>query len=97
MKRVPVADAAAHLSAYLEECQTEGPIVITQNEKTVAVLLAPRDEEDLERLVLAHSPRFQALLDQSRQSIKAGKGLSRDEFWQAVEQRSHDKEQASES
>jgi hypothetical protein len=42
---------------------------------------------DLERLLLAHSPRFQSLLNKSRQSIKAGKGLSRNDFWKAVEQR----------
>jgi hypothetical protein len=44
--------------------------------------------EDLEQLVLSRSPRFRALLNKSRQSIKAGKGLPRDEFWQAVEERS---------
>ena len=87
MKRVPVADVEAHLSAYLEQCQREGPIVLTENGKAIAVLLAPRDEDDLERLILSQSARFQALLEQSRQSIEAGKGLSRDEFWQAVEQR----------
>jgi len=47
----------------------------------------PLDDDDLERLVLARSPRFQALLDKSRQSIQAGKGLSRAEFWEAVRQR----------
>ena len=87
MKRVPVADVEGHLSTYVEECQREGPIVLTENGKAIAVLLAPRDEEDLERLVLSHSPRFQAVLERSRQSIDAGKGLSRDAFWQAVEQR----------
>jgi hypothetical protein len=47
---------------------------------------------DVGRLLLARSPRFQALLDKSRQSIKAGKGLSRAEFWQAVKQRNHKQE-----
>ena len=56
----------------------------------MAALLTPRDEDDLERLLLTRSPRFRALLDQSRQSIQAGKGLSRDEFWQAVEERCRD-------
>ena len=92
MRSVPVADVEADLSAYLEQCRTEGPIAITQNGETIAVLLAPRDEDDLERLSLGHSPRFQALLDQSRQSIKAGKGLSRDAFWQAVEARDSERE-----
>ena len=87
MKIAPVADVKARLSAYLEECMNNGPVVITRNGKAVALLLAPIDEEDLERLVLSRSPRFQALLDKSRQSIEAGKGLSSDEFWKAVEKR----------
>jgi prevent-host-death family protein len=95
MKRVPVADVEGQLSSYLKECQREGPIVLTENGRAVAVLLAPLDEEDLERLVLSHSPSFQAILDQSRQSIEAGKGLSRDAFWQAVEQRAREKESTS--
>jgi len=45
---------------------------------------APLDDEDLERLVLSRSPRFQALLGKSRGSIAAGKGLSRDQFWKTV-------------
>ena len=36
------------------------------------------------RLLLAHSPRSQALLDESRKSILAGKGLARGAFWNAV-------------
>ena len=39
------------------------------------------------RWLLFRSPRFQALLNESRRSIAAGKGLSRDEFWKAVKQR----------
>ena len=65
----------------------EGPVVTTRNGRLIAVLLAPRDGEDLKRLVLAHSPRFQTLLDESRASIGAGKGLSRTAFWKAVAER----------
>jgi antitoxin (DNA-binding transcriptional repressor) of toxin-antitoxin stability system len=96
MKAVPIAEIEADLSGYLEQCQAEGPIAITRGGKTIALLLAPRDEEDAERLALGYSPRFQALLDKSRESIKAGKGLSRDAFWQAVEERGHEKERTSE-
>jgi hypothetical protein len=53
----------------------------------VAVLLVPDNEDDLERLMLSRSPRFQALLNRSRQSIKAGKALSEKDFWEAVRQR----------
>ncbi len=87
MRIAPLADVKARLSAYLEQCATEGPVVITRNGKPVAVLLAPLDEDDLERLVLARSPRFQALLNKSRRSIQAGRGLSRDAFWRAARAR----------
>ena len=87
MKIVPIADCKARLSAYVDECVNEGPLIITRNGKPVAVLLAPTDEDDLDRLLLARSPRFQALLAKSRCSIAAGKGLSRDGFWQTVRRR----------
>jgi prevent-host-death family protein len=87
MKIVPLADAKARLSAYVDECTDGGPIIITRNGKAVAVLLAPMDEDDLDRLMLSRSPRFQTLLEKSRQRIAAGKGLRRDEFWQKVGRR----------
>ena len=90
MKIVPLAEMKARLSAYVEICETEGPVVITRNGRPVAVLLAPQDEDDLERLILGRSPRVQALLNRSRESIRAGKGLSRDEFWKAVRERHSD-------
>ena len=91
MKIAPLADVKARLSAYLEQCAAEGTIVITRNGKPIAVLLAPYDDDDLERLLLGRSARFQALLNRSRQSIKDGKGLSEDAFWKAVRQRSQKK------
>ena len=66
MRIAPLADVKARLGAYLDEAETKGPIVITRNGKPVAVLVAPVDEEDLERMLLAHSPRFKALLNKSR-------------------------------
>jgi prevent-host-death family protein len=71
----PLADVKARLSAYIEESQTEGPVVITRNGKAVAVLVSPVDDDDVESLVLARSPRLQRLLKKSR-SIAAGRGLS---------------------
>jgi len=92
----PLADVKARLSAYLDECSIEGPVIITRNGRAVAVLIAPADNEDLESLVLSRLPRFQAILKKSRQSIKAGKGLSRNDFWQAVaESQGKDNEVAS--
>lgn len=90
MRIASLADVKAKFSAYVDECQTEGPIVITRNGKPVAVLVAPQDDDDLERLILARSPRFQAMLSQSRESLKAGKGLSHDQFWARAHEHSTD-------
>jgi prevent-host-death family protein len=94
MKIAPLADVKARLSAYVDECGVEGPVVITRNGKAVAVLLAPYDDDDLERLMLGRSPRFQALLDRSRQSIKEGEGLSEEAFWKAVRKRAQERKTA---
>jgi prevent-host-death family protein len=87
MRIAPLADVKARLSAYLEECEKQGPVVITRNGRPVAVLLAPVDDDDLEGLLLARSPRFRALLEKSRRSIQSGKGLTHKDFWKAVAQR----------
>jgi PHD/YefM family antitoxin component YafN of YafNO toxin-antitoxin module len=81
----------------LEECENEGPVVITRNGRPVAVLVAPTDKDDLERMVLAHSPRFRAILAKSRKSFDAGKGIPHDEFWKAVKARTRSKAQSSRS
>jgi len=87
MRIAPLADVKARLSAYINECEAAGPVVITRNGKAVAVMIAPQSEEDLERLIIGHSSRIQALLDKSRQSLKAGQGIPRAAFWSAVKQR----------
>ena len=91
MRIAPLAEVKARLSAYVDECRAEGPIVITREGKAVAVLLAPHDDDDLEHLLLGRSPRFQALLQRSRQSIQEGKGLSEEDFWNAVRKRAKER------
>src|ERR1700730_12218450 len=91
MRIAPLADVKARLSAYLDACAVDGPLVITRNGKAAAVLLVPHDDDDLERLMLGRSPRFQALLQRSRKSIKEGKGLSETSFWDAVRKRARER------
>lgn len=86
MRIASLADVKARLSSYVEQCRKEGPVVITRNGKAVAVLLAPKDDDDLESILLAHSPRFQALLEKSRESIRAGNGLSEEDFWKEADE-----------
>ncbi len=84
MRIASVADVKARLSAYLRESQ-EGPVIVTRNGKAVAVLLAVTDDDELERLVLAHSPKFQEVLEKSRRQIDETGGIPHDVFWREVE------------
>jgi prevent-host-death family protein len=86
MRIVSLAEVKTRLSAYIDQARTEGPVVITRNGQAVAVLLAPYDDDDLESILMARSPRFQAVLEQSRQRLRAGGGLGEEEFWKAVEE-----------
>jgi prevent-host-death family protein len=83
VKIASVADVKARLSAYLKESEA-GPVIVTRNGKAVAVLLAVTDEEELERLILAHSPKFQALLNKSRRQIEQTGGIPHEQFWREV-------------
>lgn len=94
MRVASLAEVKAKLSAYLKEAEESGPIVVTRNGKAVAVILAPVDDEDLERLLFSRSPRFRGLLNKSRESIRAGRAVSHGEFWKNVRQKSTDLPQA---
>ena len=84
MKVASIADVKARLSAYVKASR-RGPIVVTRNGKAVAVLLAVADDDELERLLLAHSPKFQAILQKSRRQIEETGGIPHDEFWRQVD------------
>ena len=87
MRIAPLADVKARLSAYVDECGVEGPIVITRNGKAVAVLLVPNDDDDLERLLLG---AFSALSSDAQPfpaEHQGREGLSEEDFWKAVRKR----------
>jgi prevent-host-death family protein len=84
MKIASVADVKAHFSAYLKASE-QGPVVVTRNGKPVAVVLSVTDEDELERLMMAYSPRLQAILAAARARIQAGEGIREDRFWAEVE------------
>jgi prevent-host-death family protein len=90
VKTASVAEVKTKLSAYLKESES-GPVVVTRNGKPIAVLLAVTDEDELERLVLAHSPKFRKILDKSRRDIEKTGGIPHDRFWQEVAAENQDK------
>jgi prevent-host-death family protein len=84
MKIAPIADVKARFSAYLKESE-EGPVIVTRNGKPVAVLISMEDEEELERIILAYSPKFQSLLEKSKTQIQGRGGISHKDFWKEME------------
>jgi prevent-host-death family protein len=84
MRIASVADVKAHFSAYLKESEA-GPVVITRNGKPAAILLNVVDEDEIEGLLLAYSPKFRAILHAAREEIKQTGGIPHDEFWQQVD------------
>ena len=80
MKIVSLAKVKAKLSSYIDAARS-GPVVITKNGSVAAVLLAVTDDDELERLLLAHSPKLQRILQKSAKSIRAGRGIPHEDFW----------------
>jgi prevent-host-death family protein len=84
MQIASLAEVKAHFSAYVK-ASAQGLVVITRNGKPAAVLLAVSEEDELERLLMAHSRQLQALSQAAHQRIQSGKGVPAEEFWQEVE------------
>jgi prevent-host-death family protein len=84
MKIASVADVKARLSSYLR-ASADDPVVITRNGKAVAVLLGVSDDDELERVIFAHSRKLRAILDAADRRIDAGAGIGHDEFWSRVQ------------
>ena len=70
MRIAPIADVKARFSQYLQQSE-EGPVIVTKNGRPVAVLISVTDEAEMERLVLAHTPRFRCLRETAEQAHKA--------------------------
>jgi prevent-host-death family protein len=83
MKIASVAEVKAQLSSFLKASEN-GPVVVTRNGKPVAVIVGVQDEDEIERLLMAYSPRLQAILKESRKQIVEGDVLSNEEFWAEV-------------
>ena len=84
MKIASVADVKAHFSTFLKDSK-QGPVVVTRNGRPAAVLLSVEDEDDLDRLMMAYSPKLQKILTLARQQIKEHGGIPHDDFWKEME------------
>ena len=86
MKIAALAEVKDHLSAYIDASR-KSPIVVTRNGKPVALLTPILEDEDLDRLLLTHDPKFLRVLEEARARVRAGRYLTSDKFWQELRQR----------
>ncbi len=85
MNITSIAKVKARLSAYIKESE-EGPVIITRNGRPVAALVPVLEDEDLEQLILAYTPKFRQLIEAADRRIKETGGIKHEEFWQSVEE-----------
>jgi len=86
MKIAPAAEVKESFIRYLKQC-AESPVIVTQNGRPVAALVAVTDEDELERLILAHTPKFRRLLAAAERRIARTGGIKHDDFWAEVEKK----------
>ena len=84
MKIASVADVKAKFSGYIKASE-EGPVVVTKNGRPVALLLSVKDEDEIERLLLAYSPKFKSIMRVAERQVREGKGIKHEDFWRETE------------
>ena len=86
MKIAPLAEVKDRLSAYIDAAR-ESAIVVTRNGKPVALLTPIREDDDLDRLLLAHDPQFVRLLERARERVRGRRYLTNAQFLRQLRRR----------
>jgi prevent-host-death family protein len=84
VKIASATEVAADFTTYLKASE-QGPVVVTRHGKPIVVLLRAAGQEDLERLLMGHSPKLQLILEGARKRFRAGKGIPHEAFWTEIE------------
>jgi PHD/YefM family antitoxin component YafN of YafNO toxin-antitoxin module len=90
MKVATQNEVAADFVAYVKASK-KGPVVVTRDGKPVAVLFSSESDEDVERLLMGHSPKLQSILQAARERFRRGGGIPHEDFWKDVETEKTDK------
>ena len=70
MRTESLREVKNNLSSVIEELPQTGPILITKNGRTKAMLVPVDEKTDLEAMILSNSPRFWKLFDRASRSRK---------------------------
>jgi prevent-host-death family protein len=87
MKIAPVAEVKARFSEFLRKSQ-RSPVIVTKNGRPIAAIISvPQEEGELERLILANTPKFVELLNAARKDIQETDGLRHEDVWRRIEKK----------
>jgi PHD/YefM family antitoxin component YafN of YafNO toxin-antitoxin module len=78
------SEVAADFARYVKATKN-GPVLVTNEGKPVAVLLRSEGEDDVERLLMGHSAKLQAILEVARKRFREKRGIPHETFWKEVE------------
>jgi prevent-host-death family protein len=81
VKQVPLSEIKDDLSRYLRETEAQ-EIVITRYGKPAGVLIGFESEEDWFEYRLENDPRFLRRIEQARETLRAGRGVSLEDIEQ---------------
>jgi prevent-host-death family protein len=84
MKIAPIAEIKAQFSSYVKAAE-ESPVVVTKNGKPVAMIVSITDEDEIERMMLAHSKKLKSILDEAEARIRATGGIRHEDFWNQMD------------
>ncbi len=79
MKRVALSTIKDQLSRYLRVAEKD-EVVILRHGKPAGVLIGFKDEDDWFDYKLENDPRFLDRIEAARNSIRAGRGIRREEL-----------------
>ncbi len=80
MKTASTSDLKTKLESVLKASEHD-PVVVTRQGKPIAFLLGVDDPDEVERMLMAQSPKLRAILDAARKRLNAGQGIPHDDFW----------------
>ena len=86
MKIVALTEAKNTFSSLVEAALHE-PIIVTKNGKAAVVMIHPRNDDELTRIVLEHSRSLSEVLKASRKQARTGKLIDLETAFEMVKEK----------
>jgi prevent-host-death family protein len=85
VKAVSAAKVSAQFDDYLAASR-EQPVLVTQNGKPIAVLLAVETKAEAEQAALGRRRSLRAVFQEAHEQLQKRGGIPHEQFWKQVEE-----------